>query len=476
MPAHLNGALTDAALLPPRLLCHDAEQYALGAGLVSRKACLRLLEELDALDFDYLPHQLIFAAMRSHHGREPETRVEAYTVKRELTALGTLEGSGGELYLLELINVADTGGLDQYLRDIKRFSGLRFLREAFEEGLAEVRPEADPETIISQFTTLLLARKSAERGQPVTLAAAGREELARIQRREVVPTLKYGIASIDKVAAGIGGGEMGFLGARPGAGKTALALRLLMHGALAWGPMLFISLEMKEASVVRREFAHLCGLTYQELRELRHRTGQEFSAADVARIERKLAAFWPAAEQVWIDTHSHQLSQLVTRCHRMALAQGIRAMVLDYGQLVQDDRGRRQQSKTEEVMRVVRALKSEIAMPLNIPVLCIAAVSREVEKRSQGRGEEKKPALLQMSDLGWSSELEAVAEQIIFLNPHPDLCGADTDTKRHLLLGVEKNRNGGKGAVPLIFNAPTFSFEELATQSDDDAPPDRRFV
>jgi replicative DNA helicase len=174
----------------------------------------------------------------------------------------------------------------------------------------------------------------------------------------------------------------------------------------------------------------------------------------MAAIQRARDRIRDVGRKVLIDTSAFKLSRLISRVHRYVLQHGIRGVVIDYGQLIEDDTAGRHLSKTEEVMRVARAARNRIAHPLNVPVWLLAQANREVEKRKK----DNRPATLTMSDLGWSNELEAVAYQIVFLNPNPDRFQHDTDTLKHVLVDVHKNKNGTTGLVPLVFNKPRFRF------------------
>lgn len=456
--------------LPPQSL--EAEQGTLGSALMSRSAALLVVDRLEEWDFYHAANQRVFGAIVALVSRgEP---VDLLTLMEELRRQGQLEQMGGAVYLAGLSQAVPTAAhVENYAAVVKTKSDLRALIDFCGETLASCyEPEADPEQVRQGLTLALLQQQGRAVAEAVNFADVLRLERERIARREAEPMLEFGIRSLDWLTGGLGRGEVGIIAAQPGGGKSALALMQMVHGAMTWGPMLYVSLEMSAQMVGRRQYAASTPYSYVELQKCARllSTGEwsPFTERDLQHVEAAETKLQEAARLMWIDESSYTLSRLVHRVHRYRLQRGIEAVIIDYGQLVEDDTAGREVRKAEEVMRVVRAVKNQIATALQIPVWLLAQVNRDAEKTAK---DGQAPRLLQMSDLAWSRELEAAAGRIVFLNPQ----GNSTDHRRRVLCDVAKNRNNQKGQIPLILDGPRFVFTEVDDRhAEYTAPPERR--
>jgi len=294
----------------------------------------------------------------------------------------------------------------------------------------------------------LLARAEAEilgvsrlgrSGESVPLSEALHEALERIDARrrgkrdlDGVPTR---IEALDHQLGRLGNGELILLAARPSCGKTALALQLALSAADAGVPVCFASLEQSRAELAERVLSARGGVDSWRLRQgfLSGDEGQRLTEA-AARLYRC---------PLFID---HAPSQTVLRVAgnaRRVLQAGRGLVVVDYLQLIEPELPGRA-STDERLGDVSRRLKI-LARELQVPVLALAQLNRDVERRG-GRP--------RLSDLRGSGTLEQDADVVLFLHRE------DEPGARRVELIIAKQRNGPLGSVPLAYHGPTLTFRE----------------
>jgi replicative DNA helicase len=460
-PAETRERQAAEATLPHSL---PAERALLGLMLegAAPVTLRKVLERLTPPDFYDPKHDALFAAIRDLvDGRQP---VDRLTLLEHLGDGGRLRAVGGADYLEGLLAEAARDATAEHLAEtIRKKSELRALLFLLRDKETEcLQPGAEPGAIEEDLVRSVLLVRQPDAEEAVCYAEVLRQETERIERGESEPALLFGLREVDRLTGGLGRAEVGIVCGRPGTGKSVFCAMQLHEAGASWGPVLYISLEMGAAELVRRDLAGLTNIGYRDLREAgswdeRAAASTRFNGFEIEAIRRARERLLPVGRRMWIDEHASTLTRLVSRVHRYRLQHGIEAVIVDYGQLVTDDMAGRGSSKAEEVMRVARALKNEIATPAHIPVWVAVQANRE----SEGKSRDQKPKLLGFSDLGWSSEWEAVAGRIVFLNPHPEYSSRDTETTKHLLLDVAKNRHGAQGRTDLVLHGPRFQFAAL---------------
>lgn len=273
------------------------------------------------------------------------------------------------------------------------------------------------------------AEKTAEResnAELITGAEAMNEFLAyreEVTRGRVQPTLKTGYSDIDNILGGFVSQGFYILAARPGVGKTTLAINIAENVARRQ-PILFVSLEMSIKQVTARRVAIHSGLDYSKVLhgEL---TDDEYKRLVSSSAETGSRPFYfkrkPGATVAQIGFLARQVK-------------GCRLIVVDYlGLITNPDRGKKLYEQVTETSRSLKLL----AMQLNIPILCLAQLNRESEARK-----DKRPI---MSDLRDSGAIEQDADGIIFLHRPGD--GEELDCI------IAKNRHKGTGKCTLCFYA-----------------------
>lgn len=254
-----------------------------------------------------------------------------------------------------------------------------------------------------------------------------------------IPT---GLTALDRWTGGLHPGELIVLAGRPGMGKSALAMNMLVHMTLHEDrKVLLISLEMGQRELATRTLFSLAAL------DARAAMGRRLGDAELARLRRALAAF--DGKQLPADfTGALHIDDLVAKCRRLALDEGLDVLAVDYLQLLRSTRPRGG-SRHEEVADTSQKLKA-LAIELQIPVVALAQLNRMPEQRSDYRP--------RLSDLRESGQIEQDADVVILLHRPGKYKASDPPDLVELI--VAKQRNGPTGLLRARFDERTCRFSD----------------
>jgi replicative DNA helicase len=258
--------------------------------------------------------------------------------------------------------------------------------------------------------------------------------------------LETGYKSLDLILQGLQPSSMTIIGARPGTGKTAFALGILIHvGAVVKRPALFFSLEMSRQELAERILASTARIDSSKLR-----TG-DLSDADWNRAHEAFGFLQSA--QVFIDDNpSLTVMDVRSRARRIKQQQGdLGVVIVDYLQLM-SSRGRAE-NRQVEVSDMSRSLKI-LARELQCPVIALSQLSRKLEDRA-----DKRPV---MSDLRESGSLEQDADVVLFLFRPEQYGEVANDKKSDAEIIVGKNRNGPTRTAHLTWRGEFALFDNVA--------------
>ena len=266
-----------------------------------------------------------------------------------------------------------------------------------------------------------------------------------------------GVADLDRLTGGIRGGKLIVLGARPGVGKTALALSMAVHVARHTAPVLIVSLEMDEAEITSRIVAAESGVDVQ-LMESGSLTDAQL--ADVSACYADVSTM-----PIRIATRAVTPLQIRREAVAMQHRQGLGMVVIDYIQLMRGDG--KSGSRYEEVSSISRELKL-LAMDLGVPVLALTQFNRNSEGGQGGKAERRAPTMAEAKDSG-SIEQDANMFLIQFPPPEPveqgDAWEAFHACQRNGMewqqLIVAKNRQGRTGCINLGFDKARMRFRSI---------------
>lgn len=282
------------------------------------------------------------------------------------------------------------------------------------------------------------------------LAAAAYGEIEESSKHKgTVPGLDTGFAGLNRMTGGLHRQNLVVVAARPGLGKTSFCLNVACHAAINGGRRVGIfSLEMSKPEIIKRMISSLA-----EVDANRIQSGY-LTRDDWARVNCATDAL--SAAPIYIDDSANlTMLQVRAKAQRLALEHGIDLLVLDYLQLVSGSR--RYENRTQEVTEISRGLKN-LAKELDIPVIAVSQLNREVEKRSGNR----RP---QLSDLRESGSIEQDSDIVLFISREgmEDDPGSGDCTAE---ISIGKQRNGMTGAFKLTFRKRITRFENHCSESE----------
>lgn len=253
-----------------------------------------------------------------------------------------------------------------------------------------------------------------------------------------IPT---GLSGLDNILSGLNPTDLTIIAARPGMGKSTLAGQLEVLLGIQGEPCCFFSLEMDRIQLVYRMLAYMAKVRFENIRN---------STLD----DQELAHLYNAAETLqnlpcYIDdTPGLKIYELKSRVRKQVQKNGARAIIIDY--LTKIKPSKKVESRDQEVGHIAAELK-DLAKELRIPIVCLAQLNRECDKRKNPR-----PIL---SDLRDSGNVEQEADNIIFLYRDAAYTGKSDRTAEII---VAKQRNGPRGTVKMAWMGEYQSFEEMA--------------
>ncbi|HUC35713.1 MAG TPA: replicative DNA helicase [Acidimicrobiales bacterium] len=425
--------------VPPHDL--DAEESLLGAMLLSRDAIAAALECCSAEDFYKPTHAHIFEAICSLYSRgEPSDPV---TVADELRRSGVLESIGEPSILLSLqVNTPSTANASHYARIVEEHSLLRKLvgvaGEIAELGYSVPEDVSEAVDRAEAMVFEVAQRRVVDTMSPLRdLLAASLDHLeALVERGETITGVPTGYTDLDERLAGLQNSNLVVIGARPSAGKTAMALGIVNHAAVhARVPVLMFSLEMSHLELTQRM---LC--SEARVDALRMRNGR-LHESDWPKISNAIGRLGDAP--IYLDDNPNvTVMDIRAKARRLKAREGLGLVVVDYLQLMTGHARSRAENRQVEVSEISRGLKV-LARELDIPVVALSQLSRNLEMR-----QDKRPVL---ADLRESGSIEQDSDVVLFIY-RDELYNPDSvDTKGRAEIIIAKHRNGPTGSVELAF-------------------------
>lgn len=414
----------------------EAENSVLGSILLDASVFPSVQEVLTAEDFANTINQAIYTAAEGLFNTGKA--VDPVSIKRAAEAiLGGSEGVNLNDYMLQLLEITPTAAnVSEYVKLTRDASMRRQLIEIARKIETYVESYSPPREVIAFAQEALLGVENNELNQETVRFSEALTDFLVLQdeiQTGVCLFIKTEYKYIDRV---LGGGLLnsGFylLAGRPGMGKTTLGLNIVRKVAKKGLPVLFVSLEMSKEQITQKLLALETGLSTQEL----------VGKMDAQAVDRVTEA----ATQIHglPLTLNRKPGATVSDIANMARAvKGLAMICVDYVGLIEPDN--KQVKRYEGVSQVSRDLK-RLALRLNIPILGLAQLNREVTGRT-----DKRPVI---SDLRDSGGLEQDADGIILLH-RPDYYDPeykhDPVTPVILEATIAKNRHGPTGKVTLDY-------------------------
>jgi replicative DNA helicase len=441
--------------IPPQAI--DLEEAVLGAMLIDEKGVNEIIELLSPEVFYKRSHQLIYESIeRLFRESEP---IDLLTVSADLKKNKNFEPAGGDFYLISLSQkVSSSAHIEFHSRIILQKYILRKLITISNEIIQKSYNEStDVMDLLDEAESKLYdvaqgnIKTSTESAQNLVIRAKARIE--EIAKQEGLSGVSTGFEKLDKLTSGWQPSDLVIIAARPGMGKTALALSMARNISVQQKiPVAFFSLEMSSVQLITRLISSETGLTSDKLR-----TGK---LADHEWQQLNIKVSDLESSPLFIDdSPSLTIFELRAKARRLASSHGIKLIIIDYLQLMNIGSSNKAGNREQEISTISRNLKA-LAKELDIPVIALSQLSRAVETR----GGTKRPIL---SDLRESGAIEQDADIVSFLY-RPEYYGITewddemkTPSEGQGEFIVAKHRNGALDSIKLKFIPNLGKFEDI---------------
>ena len=441
---------TDELLL--RQLPHsvEAEQAVLGSMLIDPRCVSEVIDKLRTDDFYIRQNKEIYETIYSMFNYS--LTIDPVTVLENMKQNGYYDENQSRGYILQLMDTTPTAAnVGEYIEIIKDKTLLRRVAEAAGELTAMIQEGTSTgQDILEAAEQRIYAIRQgrAARGlvpiSDVIIDVYDRlEELAASEN--AIPGMSTGLRDLDRAISGLNNTDLILLAARPGMGKTSMALNVLLDAGKKSGKKVaFFSLEMSREQLALRLISSECFVDNKKLV-----TGK-LSDEDWESVA--AAADSLNRSTIYIDDDSSvTVADINAKCRRV---ENLGLIVIDYLQLMQSAGGKsnnRGENRQQVVSDISRSLKI-MAKELNVPVLCLSQLSRANESRN-----DKRPML---SDLRESGAIEQDADIVLFLY-REGYYNKDTENPNLAECIIAKNRHGETGTVELQWTPEFTTFTDM---------------
>ena len=410
-------------------------------------------------------HRVVFEMIRDLF--DQKQRLDLVTLTQALHDKQQLNEAGGPAFLAELNDYVPTTALfEQYLEMLEEKRMLREiiasctncvtrayegsesvgdLLDDVEQRILAIRDKQGKETVVSMQKKVLDALYAFDK---------------MLKNRGAITGVETGFKLFDRMTDGLHPGEMTVIAARPSMGKTSLAMNIVEHVACdQQKPVLVFSLEMSASQLVQRLLCARARVSMQKFRDGFAGRGDFNQLTSVGKVL--------ASSKLFIDdTPSISVMELRAKARRVHQQHKLSLIAIDYLQLVRSLSLRARDNRQIEISEISSGLKA-LAKELEVPVLVVAQLNRNPEKRDKGR-----PML---SDLRESGSIEQDADLVGLLvregyySQESEEGGGEKNNNAELI--IAKQRNGPTGEVPLVFLSELMRFHDRAPAKMD---PDNR--
>ncbi len=424
--------------VPPH--SETAEKSVLGALLLDRDAVVAVVEFLQPEHFYEDKHQKIFRVMVDlYQEREP---VDVVTVAERLKKNKDLKQVGGAEYLAGLVNLVPTAAHAEHYGRLVRdcYTKRRLISAAGQINDMAFDESGDVRQILDTAESTVFALAQQHLKQVFTpvknILAESFDRLDELHKTAgALRGVPSGFEDLDATLAGMQDSNLLILAARPGVGKTALALNIAQNAAWKYKlPVGFFSLEMSKEELMDRLL-----VSQAEIDAWKMKTGR-LDEDEFSRLSDAMGELYETPLYI-DDTPGMSILEMRTKARRLQAEHGLRLIIVDYLQLARPTRNL--DNRVQEVSEISQGLKN-LARELKIPVLALSQLSRQVESRGI-----KKP---QLADLRESGAIEQDADVVMFMWREND------EDMENMTLDIAKHRNGPLRTVKLRFRGDRIKF------------------
>ena len=444
----------------------DAEMALLGCMLIDSDIASEIVDKLREDDFYQESHRYILRAMQNvFNARKP---IDLVTVSDDLESEGNLEKAGGIIYLTDLTQITPSAAnYKSYYEIVSRDSMNRRLIRASRK-IIETSMKSPDETEALAYAEKTIYDISRESERSALLSMSDGEIIDQVIHKfetiQADPTCLNGIPTgfkhLDRMTRGLQPGALIVLAARPGMGKTSLAMNLVEHAALNAGKVCAVfSLEMPRSEIIQRLICSYANVSM----------AKALSGTLNAREWKKLilASDRLKKSKIYIDDSSRVTpGEILSKCRRLKSSEGsLDLIMIDYIQLMSsgDSKLAGTDNRTQEVASITRDLKI-MAKELSVPVIALSQLRRIQSKEPQ------------LSDLRESGAIEQDADIVMFISrPYAIATKEELESgkisKDAAELILAKHRAGEQGRVALKFIGECTKFIDVDDQNREDEPP-----
>ncbi|MCB0172984.1 MAG: replicative DNA helicase [Anaerolineae bacterium] len=445
---------TISTAVPDKLQPHniEAEEAVLGSLLIDPDAILRVSTFLSPNDFYVQRHGWVYESILDlHERRQPSDLV---TLSDELERRNQLGEVGGSAYLTGLINATPTSiHVEYYARIVERTAVLRRLIDAASKIAQLAYQDAeDADEVVDRAEEIIFAiseRRIDRDLKPIRQVLESfydRVEYLHQHQGEVIG-IPTGLADLDKLLGGLQRSDMVVMAGRPGMGKTSLGLSIALQSARQWQKRVAVfSLEMSDEQLVQRLVSAETGIDSQRLRLGNIKADEWPTFYQAIRLLSETSIFID-------DTPAISALELRSKARRLHAEHGLDMIIVDYLQLMSG--GTRNENRQQEISFISRSIKG-LARELNIPILALSQLSRQVESRA-----DKRPML---SDLRESGSIEQDADVVLFIY-RDEVYNPDTELPNIAEIIVSKHRSGPTGVFSVYFKKHLAQFVDLEVRT-----------
>lgn len=426
-----------------------AERHILGAILLDPNEAGAAFERLKPEDFAFQRNAEIFEACCALYSESGQ--VDPQTLLNFLSRNPGFNRAKGEADLMDIsAEVVSAAYVASHVALVKDSAFRRRMILASGRLLEGARdPQKTNAEVMGEAESFLLSLSEEQVAQGLvpfrSITAGTLSDLALSASGELtgVPT---GLLELNRITGGLQATDLIILAGRPAMGKTALGLTISWRAALKHGQKVaFFSMEMGKKQLQQRVFCAHQNLDLHKLRQ------GKLTQEEMDKFKTSVAILDPIPLHI-DDQNGKTPLQILSQCKRMKARLGLNLIVVDFCQLGRMDK--EMENRQQEVGEFAYALKG-IAKDLNVPVVGLAQLNREVDKRN---GDENGNVAYKLSDLNESGKLEQAAD-IVGVIHRPEVLSRKAESG-YAQLQVIKFRNGPTGDIDLRFNCESASFSD----------------
>jgi len=461
--------LMDIGKIPPQAI--DLEEAVIGAMLVENDAVITVMEYLKPESFYKDAYRKIYEAILELNKKKKI--IDILTVKQQLKTNGTLDEIGGPLIISDLASkIGSAAHIEFHARIIQqKFIQREVIRISSEMQMLAFDESSDVDDILDYSEQQIFnLNQMALQKEPMDLKQGIKDAVKQIQKasqnKNSLSGVPSGFTKLDNKLGGWQKTDFIIIAARPSIGKTAIALNMAKNASLMFDiPVAVFSLEMSYIQLTNRLLSDESNIENDKLKN------GKLEQYEWTQLESGIAKL----ENIPLyidDTPALSVSELRSKARKFVLEKNVQLIIIDYLQLMRGgtDTTNKNGNREQEISYISRSLKS-LAKELDIPVIALSQLSREVEKTA-----DKKPLL---SNLRESGSLEQDSDLVVFLY-RGEKYGILEDKDGNSLVGkaeiiVAKNRNGATGSVMLKFEDRFTRFTDIDNNYNEFIPTESNF-